>query len=66
MIAGFQPEGNLRQNAMTAIEDLSNSNFPLENYAGKTLYMGVTGDNPDGYAYMVTFPVDVNRKDAHI
>lgn len=37
VIAGFQPEGNLRQNAMTAIKDLSNSNFPLENYAGKTL-----------------------------
>ena len=66
VIAGFQPEGNLRQNAKIAVEDMNNRNLPLEEHAGKILHTCVTGDNQDGYAYMVTFPVEVNRKNAGV
>ena len=64
VIARFQPEGNLRQNAITAIEDTNNINLSLEEHEGKILHVCITGDNRDGYPYMATFPVEVNRESA--
>ena len=66
VIAGFEPDGNLKQNILPAVENMNNKNLPLEKYAGKTLYAYASGDNQDGYAYMVTFPVEVNRKNAGV
>lgn len=49
VIAGFQPEGNLRQNAEKAVQNVNNKNLQLEE--GKILHACVTGDNQDGFAY---------------
>ena len=59
-------EGNLRQHAVIAVEDMIEKKFPLEKHAGKVLHACVTGDAEEGYAYMVTFPVRVNRKNAEV
>ena len=56
----------LKQNIIPAVEDMNNRNLPLEKYAGKTLYACVFGENLDGYAYMVTFPVEVKSESVGI
>ena len=62
VIAGYESDGKLKQNVMPLVEDMNNRNLPLEKYAGKTLYACASGENLDGYAYMVTFPVEVKRE----
>ena len=60
VIAGWQPEGNLKTRVEEALSQIPVRKYPPEDAMGKTLSMCLTGESSPDSIYMVVVPVKAN------